>query len=80
MAPRKPKPPTTTPKPDMVRHPPHYTHGGIEAIDVIEAWKLGFCEASALKYICRAGHKLDAVEDLSKAIWFLERAIKQRSR
>ena len=67
------------PKPDMVNSPPHYTDGGIEAIDYIKA-KLGpdgfrsFCLGNALKYISRAGKKGSATEDLSKAIWYLRRA------
>lgn len=67
------------PKPDMVNSPPHYTDGGIEAIDYIEA-KLGpdgfkaYCVGNALKYISRAGKKGSAKEDLSKAVWYLRRA------
>ena len=67
------------PAPDMVNSPPHYTDGGIEAIDYIEA-KLGpdgfkaYCVGNALKYISRAGKKGSAKEDLSKAIWYLRRA------
>jgi hypothetical protein len=67
------------PKPDMVNSPPHYTDGGIEAIDYIEA-KLGpdgfrsYCVGNALKYISRAGKKADLKQDLSKAIWYLRRA------
>jgi hypothetical protein len=66
------------PVPDMVNSPPHYTDGGIEAIDYIEA-KLGpdgfrsYCVGNALKYISRAGKKGSAKEDLSKAIWYLRR-------
>jgi hypothetical protein len=67
------------PKPDMVNSPPHYTDGGIEAIDYIEA-KLGpdgfrsYCIGNALKYVSRAGKKADLKQDLSKAIWYLRRA------
>jgi len=66
-------------QPDMVNSPPHYTDGGIEAIDYIEA-KLGpdgfraFCIGNALKYVSRAGKKADLKQDLSKAIWYLRRA------
>lgn len=64
---------------DLINSPPHYTDGGIEAIDYIEA-KLGpdgfrsYCVGNALKYISRAGKKGSAKEDLSKAIWYLRRA------
>lgn len=57
---------------ETINHPPHY--GGdttYEAIKVIEAWELGFCLGNAVKYICRAGKKGDALEDLEKAAWYL---------
>jgi len=60
---------------EAVNHPPHYKRGGIEAIDVIEAWELGFHLGNAVKYISRAGHKGDEVEDLEKARWYLDRYI-----
>lgn len=66
------------PRVDPVNHPPHYTHGGIETIDAIEAWDLGFCLGNAVKYISRAGHKGDALEDLKKARWYLDREIARR--
>ena len=58
---------------DNIKHPAHYTDGGIETIDFIRA-KLtpeefaGYCKGNALKYISRAGKKGDAAEDLAKAI------------
>ena len=58
-----------------VDHPPHYTAGNIEAIDVIEDWKLSFCEGNAVKYIARAKHKGNELQDLEKARWYLDRAI-----
>ncbi len=61
--------------PDSVDHPPHYTIGGIEVIDVIEAWALGFHRGNAVKYIARAGRKGDELEDLRKARWYLDREI-----
>lgn len=64
-----------------VDHPQHY--GGAEnvyeAIKVIEAWGLGFCLGNAVKYICRAGKKGDAIEDLRKAAWYLNREIERLS-
>lgn len=62
-------------EPDPVDHPPHYKSGGIEAIDVIEAFDLGFCLGNTVKYVLRAGRKGDAVTDLKKARWYLEREI-----
>lgn len=60
---------------DPVNHPPHYRRGGLEAIDVIEAFGLGFHLGNAVKYILRAGHKGDTVEDLEKARWYIDREI-----
>ena len=63
----------------MVNHPPHYTAhpAGIECIDVIE--HLTFLRGTAIKYLWRAGQKGDAgktIEDLRKAIWYIQREIK----
>jgi hypothetical protein len=60
-----------------VEHPPHYRPDGIEAITVIEDWELDFCLGNALKYICRAGVKSEGtyVQDLEKAVFYLNRAI-----
>lgn len=65
---------------DRVDHPAHYggAENAYEAIKVIEAWSLGFCLGNAVKYICRAGRKDDALEDLRKAAWYLQREINQR--
>lgn len=70
-----------------VDHPAHY--GGAdnpyEAIKVIEAWGLGFCLGNAVKYISRAGEKVNhtlgqgednaRLEDLQKARWYVDREI-----
>lgn len=60
-----------------IDHPAHYTSGGIETIDVIEAWGLGFHLGNAVKYISRAGRKdpTKTVEDLKKARWYIDREI-----
>lgn len=64
---------------DMVNHPPHYQGAnGLEAIDVIEAFGLGFCLGNTIKYLLRAGRKGDTVEDLKKARWYLDREIARR--
>lgn len=63
---------------DMVNNPPHYKSGGMEAIDVIEAFFANdFHLASVFKYISRAGKKNDRIEDLRKAHWYLDRAIER---
>lgn len=60
-----------------VDHPAHYNQGKFEVIDVIDDWKLGFCLGNAVKYIARAGHKdKNPVEDLNKAIWYIQHEIK----
>lgn len=63
-----------------VDHPPHYRANGVEAIDVIEAFELGFNLGNAAKYILRAGRKGDALEDIRKARWYLDREITKRER
>jgi len=65
---------------ETVDHPPHYNHGGVEAIDVIEAWELGFCLGNVVKYISRAEHKGSTLEDLRKAAWYLNREIERRGK
>lgn len=64
-----------------VDHPVHYRNStGHEAIDVIEAWGLGFNLGNVVKYISRAGLKDSKreIEDLEKARWYLDREIKRR--
>lgn len=75
----KPLPPLTgSGAVDMVNHPPHYTShpSGVECIQVTEHY--GFCIGSAIKYLWRAGLKGDAVEDLKKAVWYINREIAKR--
>jgi hypothetical protein len=62
---------------DPVNHPPHYTAhpSGVEAIQITE--HLNFCVGNAMKYIWRAGLKGDAIEDLEKARWYIEREIER---
>jgi hypothetical protein len=61
--------------PDMVNQPPHYTVGGIETIDFIQA-KLtpdefrGYLKGNILKYTSRAGHKGDVDTDIGKLVWY----------
>lgn len=60
---------------ETVNHPNHYqSESGLEAIDVIEAFKLNFHLGNVLKYILRADKK-GAVEDLRKALWYLQKEI-----
>lgn len=63
---------------DNVNHPSHYTQGGIECIDALEAATTGLegieavCTANAIKYLWRWKYK-NGVEDINKAIWYLEK-------
>ena len=62
---------------EKVNHPNHY--GGednpYEAIKVIESWDLGFNLGNTVKYISRAGKKINTLEDLEKASWYINREI-----
>lgn len=64
---------------DAVDHPKHYTShpSGVECIQITE--HMGFNLGNAVKYIWRCDLKHDApIEDLEKAIWYIEREIKRR--
>ncbi len=55
--------------------PSHYKQYGVECIDVAE--QFDFLIGNVIKYCWRAGHKDDAILDLEKAKWYLERKIKK---
>ena len=65
---------------DPVNAPPHYNTGNIECIEAIkesmtpDGFK-GYCKGNALKYIWRMSYKGKPIEDLRKAIWYIERLI-----
>lgn len=69
---------------DNVNHPQHYCKhpSGVECIEITEHYD--FCVGNAIKYLWRAGLKSDSgmtgkekqIEDLRKAIWYIEREIK----
>jgi len=65
-------------KNDPVNHPKHYTShpSGVECITVTRHMK--FNTGNAMKYIWRADEKGAAIQDLKKAIWYLEDEIKLR--
>jgi len=65
---------------DAVNRPAHYTNKNIEVITYIADTLTpeqteGFCLGNALKYISRAGKKDNKIQDLEKAVWYLQRAI-----
>ena len=64
--------------PDMVNHPPHYTKGDVECIEAIKASMtseeyIGFLKGQVIKYVWRFEDKWDAVEDLKKAEFYLDK-------
>ena len=73
---------------DVVNNPSHYTDSKIEVIDYIEDKNLGFCLGNVIKYVSRAGKKVDSdksviekeIEDLKKARWYLDRRIYELER
>ena len=67
---------------DMINHPSHYTDGKIEVIEFIEDKNLNYHKGNAIKYICRAGKKdpQKEIEDLQKAIWYINREIRNIKR
>ena len=75
-----PKPQQTTPAADPVNHPAHYNGhpSGVECIQIAE--HMGFNLGNALKYIWRADLKGNAIEDLNKAAWYVQREIERRER
>jgi hypothetical protein len=66
------------PADDPVNHPQHYTShpSGIECIEITQ--HMSFTLGNAVKYIWRADLKNDAIEDLKKAKWYIEREIAKR--
>ena len=66
-------------QPDLVNHPSHYTDGGIECIEAIEAQLTheefrGYLKGNIAKYVWRERHK-GGTESLKKAQWYLDRLI-----
>lgn len=82
-APVEPETDPRAPEPDPVNHPPHYTKGGVECIDAIDAAvadKPGGeapYVANVIKYVWRYNDK-GGVESLRKARWYLDRLISKR--
>lgn len=60
---------------DDVERPSHYCYSRIQPLHVIEEWQLPFHVATALKYLARYRHKGQAVLDLRKAVFYLQRYI-----
>jgi len=65
---------------DVVNNPRHYTShpSGIDCIQITE--HMGFNLGNAIKYVWRSDLKNDAIEDLSKAVWYIQREIDRRKK
>ena len=63
--------------PDPVNHPPHYTvhPSGVECITITE--HMNFNIGNAVKYLWRANLKGDVRENLSKAVWYINRELQR---
>ena len=67
---------------DAVNHPPHYKVGGIETIEYMKAKSTpeefrGHLRLTAIKYLSRTGYKDDALQDLKKAQWYLNKLVEE---
>jgi len=62
---------------NMVNSPAHYTHGGIETYDFIRAKELSYELGNVVKYVTRAPYKDNYLEDLKKARWYIDAAIRK---
>ena len=72
-------------KVETVEHPQHYNQGNIECIDAMESAfgadeVSSFCKLNAFKYLWRAGDKINTVEDLKKARWYIDKIIEIQTR
>lgn len=68
---------------EMINHPSHYNQGGVECIEAIrsaltEEEFRGFTKGSAIRYLWRAEHKANPIEDLKKAVWYTQYEIDRR--
>ena len=59
--------------------PTYYKRGSIQVWDFVRDQNLNFHLGNVIKYVCRAGHKDDDIEDLSKAIHYLSNEIEFRT-
>jgi hypothetical protein len=63
---------------DPINHPKHYTShpSGVECIEITQ--HMMFNTGNAIKYIWRADLKGNAIEDIEKAIWYLNQEVGRR--
>ena len=65
---------------DLINSPDHYTAGGIETIDFIEAKEVNYHVGNAIKYLSRAKHKGDYLENIKKAQWYINREVSRHEK
>ena len=66
---------------EWVNHPTHYqSKNGMEVIDVIDNFELNFNLGNAVKYILRCGKKDNDIQELNKAIWYINHEIELRTK
>lgn len=72
--------PYDMPADDVVNKPSHYRQhpSGVECIEITR--HMSFNLGNAVKYIWRADEKGNAIQDLEKAVWYLQDEIKRRKR
>ena len=63
---------------EYVDHPKHYNQGGIELVNIVDSYQLGFYEGNIVKYVVRSGKKPgnSKLQDLKKAQWYLNYLIR----
>ena len=59
--------------------PQYYRRGSIQPWSFIRDQELNFHLGNVIKYVCRAGHKFDDIDDLEKAIHYLKNEVEFRT-
>ena len=59
--------------------PEYYRRGTIQVWDFVRDQALNFHLGNVIKYVCRAGHKFDDIDDLEKAIHYLKNEVEFRT-
>ena len=59
--------------------PKYYRRGSIQPWDFVRDQGLNFHLGNVVKYVCRAGHKFDDIDDLEKAIHYLKNEVEFRT-
>ena len=59
--------------------PEYYRRGSIQVWDFVRDQELNFHLGNVIKYVCRAGHKFDDIDDLEKAIHYLKNEVEFRT-